>query len=148
MIDILHSKHLLDPGKWRKNVIDSLSLLITRILLHFIIENRNSVKNNSSWYLQTKSAEKPLDRVRLRKLVRRFWTTVAQRSSTIALPMYKSNMFENPEKQTAGKCRLDQYPPMILNPLTIFRAKYCQSLARIASSFIFYVLLFLRRNRK
>ena len=25
--------------------------------------------------------------------------------------MYKSNMAENPEKQTAWKCRLDQYPP-------------------------------------
>ena len=25
-------------------------------------------------------------------------------------------MAENPEKQTAWKCRLDQYPPMILNP--------------------------------
>ena len=31
-------------------------------------------------------------------------------------PMYKSNMAESPEKQTAWKCRLDQYPPMILNP--------------------------------
>ena len=31
-------------------------------------------------------------------------------------PMYKSNMSENPEKQTAWICRLDQYPPMILNP--------------------------------
>ena len=30
--------------------------------------------------------------------------------------MYKSNMAENPDKQTAWKCRLDQYPPMILNP--------------------------------
>ena len=33
------------------------------------------------------------------------------------LPMYKSNMHaDNPEKQTACKCRHDQYPPMILNP--------------------------------
>ena len=31
-------------------------------------------------------------------------------------PMYKSNMAENPEKQTAWKCRLGQLPPMILNP--------------------------------
>ena len=30
--------------------------------------------------------------------------------------MYKSNMAENPEKQAAWKCRLDQYPHMILNP--------------------------------
>ena len=33
-------------------------------------------------------------------------------------PMYKSNMAENPEKQTDWKCRLDQYPQMILNPFS------------------------------
>ena len=31
-------------------------------------------------------------------------------------PMYKSNMADNPEKRTAWICRLNQYPPMILNP--------------------------------
>ena len=30
--------------------------------------------------------------------------------------MYKSNIAENHEKQTAWKCRLDQYPQMILIP--------------------------------
>ena len=30
--------------------------------------------------------------------------------------MYKSNMAENPEKQTAWKCRLDQYPPNDTKP--------------------------------
>ena len=34
-------------------------------------------------------------------------------------PMYKSNMAENPEKETAWECRLDQYPPMILNPISV-----------------------------
>ena len=28
----------------------------------------------------------------------------------------RQNGAENPEKQTAWKCRLDQYPPLILNP--------------------------------
>ena len=30
--------------------------------------------------------------------------------------MYKSNMAKNPEKLTALICRLDQYPPITLNP--------------------------------
>ena len=37
--------------------------------------------------------------------------------------MYKSNMAENPEKQIAWICRLDQYPPIILNPKTVFPAR-------------------------
>ena len=31
-------------------------------------------------------------------------------------PTVTPNMAENPEKQNAWKCRLDQYPLMILNP--------------------------------
>ena len=34
--------------------------------------------------------------------------------------MYKSNMAENHAKQTVWKCRLDQYPWMILNPKSEF----------------------------
>ena len=35
--------------------------------------------------------------------------------------LVKSNMVENPEKQTAWKCCLDQYPPMILYPVKLLK---------------------------
>ena len=42
-----------------------------------------------------------------------------------SLTANKSNMAENPEKQTAWVCRLDQYPPRILNPNLKFTQKIC-----------------------
>ena len=44
-------------------------------------------------------------------------------------PMYKFNMAENSEKQTAWKCHLDQYPPMILNPVIINRHSKAETIA-------------------